>query len=371
MPRRLPLALVLALAFASGCKPGSGATDGGTDGGVGNQCTAANAAQKCNDGDPCTTDACDGGYCVWGRPQPAMKQIATIKTAGTAGGIYYPTHSRLQVASGDAGIETFDLSGLPDGGVTRTQIRPTAQPAIDVNEASDALIAVEGLGGLEVFPRTGTNLTTPLGTYLGSDRIVGVGRTQTYVVAYTYGKGLEILDASDWTNLTRLSRADTAGRAYDAVLWNDKILVADGLAGIDEVDFSDPTAAKVVDGFDLPTEGRARAIARRGNLVTLAEDGAGMGVFDLGAKGGPARIATLTLPGPAMDVDMFSSRTILVADGSGGLVVADLLDKTKPQVWIHQALPGPAVSVAHQGQTVAVSMGAKGVAVFDLACPTK
>lgn len=361
--RRAPLALAALALLLGGCLNGTDSDrDGGTDldAGPGDECTVDTAADDCSDGDPCTEESCENGYCAHARMAPNLARVATLP--GPSYGLHL-TSSRVHVAAGAEGVRTFDLGPLPDGEPTERFVHPTAAPAIGALENSGQILAFEGAGGLEVF----ANSEDPavVASYRGGDEVRGLGRVDDLAVVYAYAKGLEILDAATWT---RTARVDTPGRAQDAVLWGDHIFVADGLAGLTDVDFSDRTAPEVLDARRIPTEGRAVAVARRDRWIALAETGAGAGIVDLRAEGGPARIATLPLGGDVLDVDFTGSKTAAWAAGEAGLVLVDLLDPEAPSIWTSEVLDGPAVALDARGERVAVSMGEAGTAVYDLQC---
>ncbi len=367
-PKNLTHSLLPALATALvlvACSNDPGDLDGGLD--AGSECTVETQATDCtlDDGDPCTETLCLEGACVLQRRAPAMERIGSLVTPTPALALEY-AGGRLVVAEGTGGVGEYRVT-ITDGSATIAErVRyPTAGPALRVRALSGHVLVAEGDTGMEVFP---DQVAVAESLYLGPDRIVGFAMVNTVVIAFAYSKGLDFVDFATWTAPVPQITVDTRGRAVDAIGWNDLILVADGLAGVAAVDFLDPALPVLLPEPLIRTEGRVVALRRRGDLLAVAESGAGAGLFDLGGNNGPVRLAALDLGGPVVDADILSQNTVIFAASDGGLTILDLLDIENPSVWIREVPEGPVLDLDRSGEEIAIAMGAAGIAIYDLNC---
>ncbi len=357
------LTLLALLPLATACKGSGSDLDGGADGGV--ECTTDDAC-SIDDGDPCTVARCVENTCVLERRPPAMTRIASLTTTDPALAVDY-SGSRLLVAEGPAGVGEYRVSTDDAGNTTISEQRhyPTTGEARRVRGLSGHVLVAEGLSGIEVFPNGDTSAQS---LYQTPDRVMGLAMVDSVVIAFVYGKGLHFVDYSAWDAPVAIRTVDTRGRAYDAVRWGDHILIADGLAGVADLDNSDPENPAVAGEPLVRTEGRVVALRRRHDLLALAESGAGAGLVDLGADGGPTRIAHLDLGGPVVDTNLLSTHTVLFAASDGGLTILDLLDPEAPSVWIREVPEGPVLDIDRDGERIALALGPAGVALYDLRC---
>jgi hypothetical protein len=355
------LALLMLLAMACEDGPG-GSGPGDVDAGPpGDQCAED---PDCNDGDPCTTDSCENGFCVYDRPEDAKpKVVGVLQTTGPALAMHL-RGNRLHVAEGPAGVETFDLGPLPDA-PQRLGQRTTAGEALVVMEWNSNLYVAEGPAGVEIFP---SESPTAVALYRTEDDAVGLYTWDENLVVAAFAKGVEIVGVSDIANPSQVAKADTQGRAMDIRRTGSRLLVADGLAGMAELDAEDFANIQLLSDRRIDSEGRVLAIDRRGRWIILAEHLAGVGVVDRNAEGGPARIATYQDLGSVSDVQMLGERTALLAAGESGLILLDLIDPEKPGSWKRIALDGDAIALSANNERVAVAMGDDGVAIVDLNC---
>ncbi|MDF1562026.1 MAG: hypothetical protein P1V51_03235 [Deltaproteobacteria bacterium] len=353
------------LALIPGCPRDDGEGDGGTDAGI--ECTPMTVEDDCqlDDGDPCTEAACIEGACVLVRRPAAMERIVTHVPAQPIEALEYHW-GRLLLAEGPDGVGEYRVSIDPTSTTVTERVRyPTTGPAKSLRALNGHVLVSEGETGLEVFADGNPDAES---LYLGPDPITGSAMIDTTVIAFAYAKGLDFVDYAAWTAPAPQITVDTRGRAFDAIGWNDLILVADGLAGVAVVDFTDRANPVLRPEPLIRTEGRVVALRRRGNLLGVAESGAGAGLFDLGASGGPARLLSMDLGGPVVDVDVMSRNTVLFAASDGGLTILDLLDPENPVVWIREVPEGPVLDIYRSGEQVALAMGDAGVAIYDLKC---
>jgi hypothetical protein len=353
-----------ALMLASGCDDGnSNGGAGDVDAGPpGEECTED---ANCDDNDRCTVDQCENGFCVYSRPPDVTPDVVgVLNTTGGARAMHL-RGNRLHVAEGASGVETFDLGPLPDA-PTRLGQRTTAGEALVVMEWNGNIYVAEGPLGVEIFPADGP---TALSLYDTEDDAVGLYTWDSTLVVAAFAKGVELVNVDDVNNPYQAAKADTVGRAMDVRRQGNRLLVADGLAGMAELDAEDWGNIQVLGDRRIETEGRALALAIRGRYLLLAEHMAGVGIIDRQHEEGPTRVATFQDLGVASDIQYLGRYTALVAAGSSGLVVLDLIDPEKPKAWKEVQLDGDAISLSANQDRVAVAMGDEGVAIINLNCP--
>lgn len=319
----------------------------------------------CSDGDPCTAGTCVAGWCTFARTPSTPTVLGTVVTQGPALGVNLQSARWLHVATGEGGVETFDLRPLPDEPATRARHRRTTGTAQSVSYFRSHLWVSSGATGIEVFPGDADEAVS---LYRTVGDVRSVLRVDDLVVANVGVKGLEVIDYEDITGPRRYSRVETTGRAERALRSGSTIFVADGLAGVADVNFSERSDPLLRRERRIPTEGRVLAVSRRNELLILAEYGVGLGIFDLDRRGEVDRVSVLQLGGPASALRTLSRHTALVAAGDGGLVVVDLIDPERPSIVERFTFDGPALDLDRSGERVAVALGEAGVAVVDLGC---
>ncbi len=382
-----PVLLVTLLLTLAGCPPASQTPDAGDDAGPGVECTEETAASDCDDGDPCTVDSCQNGYCTYGRGEPAWVVEGRIETRGPALGVEL-RGDRLHVA-GETFVDTYrglrEIATMP---VDRTVERTPSGPARRVVELDGQLFVSVTERGIDVFPADGPMLVS---NYDGRDAIMSLGKVGRTVIASAFAKGIEwIVYDPMWQNPVRRTQVDTPGRAYDALAWRDRFLVADGLAGVSairpaEIDEGNPGAdmpGELMPEERIDTEGRVVDVDRVGDLLALSESHAGLGLYDLQAR---QRLPSYDAGDDVLFADFLSRKTLIAAASSKGILLVDLMDldleapdPAGVRLWTAipvcgegvdgDCLPGPALHFDRDGERLAVALGDAGVAVVNLAC---
>lgn len=196
----------------------------------------------------------------------------------------------------------------------------------------------------------------------------GVGVSGNYVYLAEGGAGLEVIDVSDPANPRRVGRYDdTRGYARDVTVSGNYAYVAYDYAGLEVIDVSNPGNPKRVVGYD--TRGYAEAVAVSGSYAYVVGDRRWTGsnyvgffeVVDVSNPANPQRAGGYT--GLAAGGVAVSGNYAYVADG--GLQVIDVSDPTQPRrVGGNSAFYASDVIVA--GNNVFVAAGGQGLMILDL-----
>jgi hypothetical protein len=224
---------------------------------------------------------------------------------------------------------------------------------------------------------------------------------------------LHIISVSSPGPLVPISSVLTPGTAEDVIIAPgraDLAYVADGAAGLQVVDVTDPLNPVVIGTADTP--GYAVNVALLGNTVFVADSGAGIAAIDVTVSTAPSLISSVDTPGSAVDIaltlthayvavsdqgvrvidiqtpaamkivgvqDTLTASTGIevsglqayVADGNDGLVVLNASDPSNP--WIIDQVKGggleTALKVDYSHGNAYVTDAANGLFVFDVTDP--
>ncbi len=360
MRHRLALILLSTLACDdSGPQVDAAPPDAG-DAGLPDGGGACASDEECDDRDPCTTEVCEAELCVRGRVEPTLTVSRPISIEGEISDVLL-RGDRLVVARGELGLEVWDVGG------EHARLEFERNPEADEGPARHVLHS-EGrlylLGDGRNVVALDAESTAPISTYASAGDVHDLAFFEHFVVVATGAKGLEVVDYEDPANPRRRARLDTSGRATALARRGDLLLVADGLGGVVHVNMAERTAPVRV-GEPLPTEGRVLDVASRGQLAVLAEGAAGFGVVDLSTF---TRTATLDLGSDALAVALPSPNTAVVAAGDAGLLFLDVLAPDSPVVWARVELDGRAHALSRDGARYAVAVGTGHAVVVELGC---
>ncbi len=333
----------------------AGAPDAEADGGP--QCAAD---EDCADEDPCTQERCEAERCVRERVDPAITVSLPIPIRGELGGLSLKGN-RLIVARGAEGLAVWNLGGDTPRLEFERRAEGEEGPARGVIRHAERLYVFGESRGLLALD---AESTAPVSLYPSVDEVRDLAFFDPFVVTATAAKGVEVVDYTDPASPTRRARLDTQGRATALARRGDLLLVGDGLAGLERVDLSTPTEPRRV-GDALPTEGRVLDVSARGRVAVLAGGAVGVGVIDLVSF---ERLATLDLGAEALGVVMPERHTAVVAAGEAGLVLLDLLDPSEPTLWSVQDLGGRAHALSRDGTRYAVAVDGDHVLIVEVAC---
>jgi hypothetical protein len=118
----------------------------------------------------------------------------------------------------------------------------------------------------------------------------------------------------------RVGGYDTSGSALGMAVSGNYAYVADGGAGLQVIDVSNPANPQRVGGYD--TSGEARGVAVSGNYAYVTDLYAGLQVIDVSSPANPRRVGGNSGFG-ASDV-VVAGTNVFVAAYFGGFVILDL-----------------------------------------------
>ena len=192
---------------------------------------------------------------------------------------------------------------------------------------------------------------------------------RAYVGANFFGLG--ILDISDPTTPTLLSRHKTLGQTKIGDVASGKVGIIDHMAGFVLIDVADETAPAALGSFFL--DGYARDVVTAGSMAYATDSPSGLYVFDLSRSGEPAPVGVIHAPSAPRDIDVIlgsgQDPTLVVGAGGGDLQVYDVSDPAAPRKLSTFETPGGATRVSAHGNYVYVADSGAGVQVVDLSNP--
>jgi len=177
--------------------------------------------------------------------------------------------------------------------------------------------------------------TPRVALYRGGPDIVGSADAQSsaegvqvsgnYAYVADGSAGLQVIDITDPTNPAVVGSADTKGYARDvyvlgnyAYLANDMIEYESEYGGLRIIDITDPTNPTVVGSAD--TSSYANGVHVSGNYAYVADTTSGLQVVDITDPTNPAVVGSADTPGMTWDVYV-SGNYAYVGDGYAGLQV--------------------------------------------------
>jgi hypothetical protein len=150
---------------------------------------------------------------------------------------------------------------------------------------------------------------------LADVQVQSLTATKTHVIAAAGDKGLVIFKRSKGSLVEESALSFGFDQAMSTAVWQDKILVADGLSGVAVVNFADSSAPAIEKHFN--SYGTARRIQVQGDVAYVASVAGGVSAFDL----------TAANPYPPMAYwGTHSSSVDLALDDAGHVFVANFDD---------------------------------------------
>ncbi len=259
---------------------------------------------------------------VWKLTLERFRVVATVPTQGYAQDIWVKD-SRAYIADGQAGLVVFDLS-----------------------EPEEPVL----LGTVTDF----------------QNEAWGVVATDSYAyVAYGY-KELLIADVSNPDSLRIVGEMEypQPGYGYD-IDYQDSLVYIAADAQFIVVDVSEPQYPDLVFQHRYPRGCRGIALAE--GCCYLALEQIGVAIWDVDSLP-PVQLGSLDTPSNARGVAARGDY-LYVADGRGGLVIADVADPQNPEAIATLELPGYAERISVKDTLVYVGCRDGGVAVVNVANP--
>ena len=177
---------------------------------------------------------------------------------------------------------------------------------------------------------------------------------------------IHTISVSSPSPLEPIGSVDTPGDALDVAIApgrTDLAYVADGAAGVQIVDVTDPLNPVIIDVVDTP--GFATDIELIGTNAYVADGDSGLQVIDVTT---PAIIGSVDTPGTAVDLVVVDTLAY-VADSAGGLRIIDIADPSLPVLRGVEIALLDAQGVAVLGGVAYVADGAQGVQSVDVSDP--
>jgi hypothetical protein len=144
-----------------------------------------------------------------------------------------------------------------------------------------------------------------------------------------YGGGLVVVDVTDPANPRLAGNLVTGDETYprDVFVSNNRAYCANGSAGLQIVDVSNPTAPKVIGGCS--SNFYAQAVTVSGRHAYLSAGDFGVKVVDISNPASPMLAGFVETAGSAQDVVVSGSNAYL-ADGTRGLHILDIRNPRLP-----------------------------------------
>ncbi len=275
------------------------------------------------------------------------------------------------LASGVAGLEMLDVSDPENPRLLSTFAPDFVEPAIRVLVADGIAYLSTAGSGLLIIDVSDPSAPALLGEF---------GREEEYYFTAMALKGdtlyladvgnLFLLDLSDPrrpTLLGGLEESDFISDPRDMAIWENLVLIADGVLGLTVIDVSQPERPRVLGQVEDFAEG----VAASGGFVYLTDHDLGFYVLDLSDPRIPVEKGKFDLEDFAFGLAMKDGLTV-VANGLGGLQVLDVADPSNPRPLSQVAdLPGYALDVALEGDEAYVALQDGGLAIVDLSDPAR
>ncbi|MCP4546377.1 MAG: hypothetical protein GY835_07920 [bacterium] len=323
-----------------------------------------------------------------------------------AGGYLYVSG---QANDGHA-IEVYDLTNPHSParvGYTATQ--GTAGDPLGFEIAGNYLYQAAGFNGMQVIDIGDPTSPTPVVSAETGGIAWDAAVAGEYALLALDGIGLGIISIGGAMAAPVMGVIDTPGLAGDVVLTgrSGHAFIADGEAGLQVADVTDPTAPVNIGGIDLigfahavDVEGSLAAVAvgssgcrlldistaetplllgeavgavtvydvalRGGYLYAVGD--AGCDVFDVADPAAPVHVQTLPLGGIARGID-FAGDYACVAAGSAGLIILDIADPELVGIAAALDTNGDARDVVVDGDYAFLADGSAGLCVIDLTDP--
>lgn len=130
-------------------------------------------------------------------------------------------------------------------------------------------------------------------------------------------------------DLTLLSRSPTEGQARWSTLVNQFLYVADDYAGIALFDLTDPSAPRFLGSERC--SGDVKSVTSVGEILYACAHSGGLDLFQILPTGTLQKIKNLDTPGKAFHLEVSGNIGIL-SDGAGSIIVLDLTEPRSPIV---------------------------------------
>ncbi len=118
----------------------------------------------------------------------------------------------------------------------------------------------------------------------------------------------------------------------------------------------------------LPTWNMAKALFTMNDQLFVADNSAGLQIFDISDAASPQWLAHIDTPGLALDVEAIDQRTFIL-DNYLGLVVIDNHEVRSPRIVASLSLPGNPRSMIRNGDLILITCQDEGLVIADISNP--
>lgn len=265
------------------------------------------------------------------------------------------------VADDDAGLAVIDVSD-PRNPRELARYRPGGRVEEVVLDGEFAYLALydDGVHILDIRDPATPRLLTRVAT-TGNARGLALRGERLYIADWM--AGVQILDVSDPARPQLVAVRDTDGAAWGLALRDDAIVVADWWGGLLLLDSAAPAEALAV----YPPRDPVRAVAVHDGFAFVAQDDAGLQVFDIRNPLNPTWVTGIALPGAsalALSPDQMGDRAWVLHAGGTRVAAIDISDPFQARMTADRNIGGQAQVLRALGAAVA-AIGTDGYTLID------
>ncbi len=169
------------------------------------------------------------------------------------------------------------------------------------------------------------------------------------------GRGIEIVDISDYTKPNSVGKCATPGEAVGIYVSENYAYVSDGTQGLRIIDVFDPTKPREVGCWKVKSETASGGLKVKSYIMDVVIDrnyayivdcGYGMRVIDISYPNYPREIGGVRTSGSAYGIAIKSQKYAYIANYSDGLKIIDISEPDAPYEIGNCKIPGMALKVA-------------------------
>ena len=332
----------------------------------------------------------------------------------------YASENYLYATLQGNGLAIMDISIPEETAVTAVYKAGTIETAVTVYE-NTAWVSYnpDGLFAIDVSDKKAPGHNTESQYNASGSSSLGMFPADNFIYMAGYQLGLEKIDITDKTNMTRQALYDTPsdavaidisgnylyavddiagskpeseglrihrleayshsvqfeykgfcatpGTALDIQVLRSYAYIADGEQGLQVINISDPLNPEIVGNCDTP--GTASGLFADDNYAYVADGHSGLVIINITDKTKPVITAALDTDGFTKKI-MVSNNTVYLADGDSGVKLIDISNKTNPLLIGSCDTPGTASGIYLNGNYIYTADGEQGLAVIDITNPS-
>ncbi len=165
------------------------------------------------------------------------------------------------------------------------------------------------------------------------------------------GRGLEVIDISDYAKPKSISRCATPGEAEGICVFGHYAYIADGSQGLRIIDIFDPNKPQEVGYWktnikDKKINNYIMDVVVDGKYAYVVDCGYGMWVIDISYPSHPREVIGVKTPGASYGIAIKNQKYAYIADYSGGLRIIDISEPEHAYELGGCKVPGMALKVA-------------------------